>query len=166
MSDTAAGTTATPTWRIAPSVPVAIGVFIAYVVVFAGLASSSGIAFDDWFSTGPNLFRVAVIPLAGGSLVLIGFLVWARWEFVFKDPERLPMSRLLNVLLVLYMLVIFTQFAVAGWSKITLDWLLAAVAAGVLVGFAEETLFRKAAQSGCTSSSVNPNIVTSAPGTP
>lgn len=131
-----------PTWRIAPSVPVAIGVFIAYVAAFIGLSSSSGIPFDDWFISGANLFRCAVIPLIGGSLVLIVFLLWARWDFVFTDPQRLPMPRLLNVLLVLYILVIITQFAIAGWSRITLDWLLAAAAAGILVGFAEETLFR------------------------
>jgi hypothetical protein len=46
MTASAAGTTTTepsPTWRIAPSVPVAVGVFVAYVVVFIGLSPTSGI---------------------------------------------------------------------------------------------------------------------------
>ena len=143
MSDTAAAdtTAAAPTWRIAPTLPVAIGVFIAYVVVFIGLSATSGIVFDEWFTSSSNIVRAAVIPLVGGSLVLIAFLLWARWDFVFKDPERLPISGGLRVVLVLYVLGIIAQFAVADWSKAS-SRLLPIIAAGILVGFAEETLFR------------------------
>ena len=45
MTTSAADPTATEhsaTWRVAPSVPVAIGVFVAYVVVFIGLACDRG----------------------------------------------------------------------------------------------------------------------------
>jgi membrane protease YdiL (CAAX protease family) len=129
-------------WRIAPSVPVAIGVFIAYVVVFIGLSSTSGIAYDDWFDSGANAFRTAVIPLVGGCLVLIVFMVWARWDWVFKDPERLPMYGFLWVPVALFAVGIVVHLAVADWGKTSADLLLAILAAGVMVGFAEETLFR------------------------
>ncbi len=145
MSTSAGDTRATeqaPTWRVAPSVPVAIGVFIAYVAVFIGLSSTSGIDYDDWFDSGANAFRTAVIPLIGGTLVLIAFLVWARWDWVFKDPERLPMSGALRVPLVLFVLGVVVHFAVADWSEAPGDLILAILAAGILVGFAEETLFR------------------------
>ncbi len=145
MSTSAGDPTATaqaPTWRVAPSVPVAIGVFIAYVVVFIGLSSTSGIDYDDWFDSGANAFRTAVIPLIGGTLVLIAFLVWARWDWVFKDPERLPMSGALRVPLVLFVLGVVVHFAVADWSEAPGDLILAILAAGILVGFAEETMFR------------------------
>ena len=142
MSATVTDTTGqAPNWRIAPSVPVAIGVFVAYVVVFIGLSSTSGIPFQEWFLSGPNIVRAAVLPLAGGSVVLIAFLLWARWDFVFKDPGRLPMSPALWVALALYVMAIVVQFGVADWGKAT-DRLLPIIAAGVLVGFAEETLFR------------------------
>ena len=137
----AADTGKPPTWRVAPSVPVAVGVFLAYVVAFIGLSATSGIAYDDWFVSGPNILRAAVIPLIGGSVVLIAFLLWARWDFVFADPERLPMTRALRVILALYALCIVAQFAVADWGA-GMDRLLPIVAAGILVGFAEETLFR------------------------
>lgn len=145
MSSSASDPTATepaPTWRIAPSVPVAVGVFIAYVVVFIGLSSTSGIAYENWFDSGANAFRTAVIPLIGGSLVLAGFVWWARWDWVFKDPVRLPLSGFLRVPLVLFAVGIVVHFAVADWSRVTAELLLAILAAGVLVGFAEETLFR------------------------
>ena len=121
--------------------PVAIGVFIAYVLVFQGLTLVAGTSFDERFSSGSNAFRGAVIPLLGAGLVLILFLLWARWDFVFKDPERLPMRPVLWVPVVLYTLAIVVQFAVADWSKAS-DRLLAVVAAGLLVGYTEETLFR------------------------
>lgn len=145
MTTSAADPTAaasSPTWRVAPSVPVAIGVFIAYVVVFIGLAFSAGIDYDDWFDTGGNAFRTAVIPLIGGSLVLIAFLLWARWDWVFKDPARLPMYGFLWVPLVIFVVGIVVHFAIADWANTPADLLLAIVAAGVLVGFTEETLFR------------------------
>ena len=141
----AAGPTAiesSPTWRIAPSVPVAIGVFVAYVVVVIGLMATAGINYADIFDTGANAFRAAVIPLIGGSLVLIAFLLWARWDGVFKDPERLPMSGLLWVPVVIFAVGIVAHLAIADWGATTTDLLLAIVAAGVVVGFAEETLFR------------------------
>lgn len=127
--------------RIKPSVPVAFGVFVVYVIAFIGLSGSSGISYDDWFDTAPNIWRTAVLPLAAGSLVLIAFLLWARWDFVFRDPERLPMSGLLRALLVVYVLMIVAQFAVADWGSVE-DKLLPILVAGALVGFAEETLFR------------------------
>ena len=145
MTASAADPTTTepsPTWRIAPSVPVAAGVFVAYVVVFIGLAYSAGIDYDQWFATGGNAFRAAVIPLIGGSLVLIAFVLWARWDGVFKDPHRLPMSGLLWVPVAIWVVGIVAHFAIADWANTPTDLLMAIVAAGVLVGFTEETLFR------------------------
>ena len=131
-----------PTWRIAPSVPVATGVFIAYVVAFIGLMYSSGIDYPDIFASGENAFRAAVIPLLGGSLVLIAFVLWARWDFVFKDPDRLPMSGAMWVPVVIFSAAIIGHFAAVDWAKVDSTLILAVVCAGVLVGFAEETLFR------------------------
>lgn len=140
-------TTTTPraprtTPRIAPTVPVAIGVFVAYVVVFIGLSSSSGVGYDQWFATGSNAFRSAVVPLIGASALLIAFLLWARWDWVFRDPARLPMFGILWVPIVLFGLAFVGHLAFVDWSRVPTDLLLAIVMAGVLVGFAEETMFR------------------------
>jgi membrane protease YdiL (CAAX protease family) len=83
-----------------------------------------------------------VIPLVGGSLVLIAFLLWAGWDWVFKDPQRLPMYGFLWVPIALFAVGIVVHLAVADWGDAPTDLLLAILAAGVLVGFAEETLFR------------------------
>ena len=129
-------------WRIAPSIPVAAAVFVAYAAVFTAISSTSGIPYADWFANGENALRTAVFPLIGGSLVLIAFLLWARWDFVFKDPERLPMYGVLWVPVSIFAVGIVVHFAIADWSSATSGLLLAILAAGVMVGFAEETLFR------------------------
>lgn len=128
--------------RIEPSVPVAIGVFIAYTVVFIGLSSTSGIAYDQWFATGGNAFRSAVLPLLGGSLVLVAFVAWARWDGVFRDPFRLPWYGVLWIPVGLFLVGIVVHLTGVDWGRVPADLLLAVLAAGVLVGFAEETLFR------------------------
>ena len=46
-----------PGWRITPSVPVALGVFVVYAIVFIGLSGSSGVAYDHWFDSAPNIWR-------------------------------------------------------------------------------------------------------------
>ena len=141
MTDEQAAASAAPTWRIAPSIPVAFGVFVAYSVVFIGLSGSSLIPYDDWFDSSANIFRAAVLPLAAGALLLILFLLWARWDFVFRDPERLPLPGFLRALLVLYVVFMVAVFAVADWGSVG-DKLLPILLAGLLVGFAEELLFR------------------------
>ena len=117
-------TAASPTWRIAPSLPVAIGVFIAYVVVFIGLSASSGIDYADWFATGGNAFRTAVVPLIGGCLVLIAFVLWARWDWVFKDPARLPMYGFLWVPVALFALgiVVHSPSSTGVASRLVCSW--------------------------------------------
>lgn len=129
-------------WRVAPSVPVAFGVFVAYVIAFIGLSSTSGIAYDKWFATGGNAFRSAVLPLLAGAAVLIIFTVWARWDFVFRDPAKLGMRFVLWIPVVLFALGIVGHVIGVDWAEVPTDLLLAIIAAGVLVGFAEETLFR------------------------
>ncbi len=119
----------------------AIGVCIAYIAVFAGLSKLSGVSGDDRFATSSNVLLGAVMPLAATCLMLVLFLVWARWDFVWKDPARLPMRPVLWIAVVVYALAIVTQFAVAGWSQAT-DRLLPIVLAAALVGFAEETMYR------------------------
>lgn len=145
MSSSATNQSATasdPNWRIAPSLPVAFGLVVAYIAVFIGLFASSGIDYPDAFDNGPNAFRAAVVPLIGGSALLIAFVWWARWDFVFRDPAQLPMHRSLRLPIWVFAVAIVIHFAIADWADTSASLVMAILAAGVLVGFAEETLFR------------------------
>jgi membrane protease YdiL (CAAX protease family) len=61
---------------------------------------------------------------------------------VWRDPERLPMTRAMNVAVWFFVIAIVARFALTDWSAVDLPLLLVVIGAGVLVGFAEEALFR------------------------
>jgi uncharacterized protein len=128
--------------RVRPTVPVATGVFVVYVVIFIGLMKASGFPYNDIFATTEGSLRGAVLPLAAGSLWLIAFAAYARWDFVFRDPRRLSMGFWLWLPLVLMVVTMLIAFASIAYSAFDAGHLLAVIAAAVLVGFAEETLFR------------------------
>lgn len=138
MSTTAVSTLA----RIKPTVPVAFGVFAVYCVLFIGLMKASGYSYDVIFNTTEGTVRGAVIPLVAGSVWLVLFLAYARWDHVFTDPRRLPMGVWFTIPPVLMLVSALLRFTGVSWGPFTSSHLLAIVAAGVLVGFAEETLFR------------------------
>jgi membrane protease YdiL (CAAX protease family) len=113
-----------------------------YGTVFTSLSATSGIAYNEWFATGANAWRSAVLPLAAGAAVLIAFLLRSRWDGIFRDPERLPMRRFYWVVVGLFTLGILLHLLFVQWQQLTVSLLVAILVAGVLVGFCEEVLFR------------------------
>ena len=129
-------------YRVQPSVGVGIGVALAYMVVCFGIQASSGIDYEDWFLTADNAYRAAVLPLAVCSVLLIAFLAWARWDIVWRDPGRLAMSGLMKAVLIMFAVAIVVRVVGIDWGEVPGDLLLAVILSSVLVGFAEEILFR------------------------
>lgn len=126
---------------IEPSVPVAIGVLAVYIVAFIGVTGSAGVPYTEWFTTPENVWRVAVLGLVAASAVLIAFLLWARWDFVWRDPEQLPMPAMLKVVVGLHIIGIALFFVATDWGEAS-DVILPIIVAGIAVGFAEEMMFR------------------------
>ena len=83
-----------------------------------------------------------MLPLAAGAVWLVAFLLWARWDFVFRDARRLPMGAFLWALPVVMVVTLVLQLLGVDWSAFEPGHLLTVLAAAVLVGFTEETLFR------------------------
>lgn len=127
---------------LAPSLAAALLIWALYTLVTVAVQMNSGIAYAQWFATAGNAWRTGVLSLAAGVVLLIGWWLVTRWSHVWRDPVRLPTSRLMRAALVLWWLIILVRMAGIRWSEVPLDLLLAIVASGVLVGFAEETLFR------------------------
>lgn len=130
------------TYRVEPSVPAAIGVFLAYVVVVIGLEYLSGISYLDWFASAANAYRAVVLPFAVGSVLLVAFTLWSRWDFVWRDRERMPMHWLLWLPVAGVVLTFLLRLFGLDWTSIPSDLIVAAIIGASLVGFAEETLFR------------------------
>ena len=128
--------------RIEPSLVVALVVVLAYMVVVTGLQVTSGIDYQDWFDTAGNAVRTAVLPLAVANVLLLAFVAWARWDIFWRDPERLPMSWLARAIVVTFVVTVLVRLLGLDWADVPGDLLLAVLATGVLVGLAEELVFR------------------------
>ena len=132
----------TARYRIKLSIPVAIGVAVVYIALFLGVGVTSGIKYADWFDTTHNAYRAAVLGLVVGTVFLVCFVAYARWDMLWKDPERLPMTPLLWTLVGLFAVITLVRFIGVTYGDISGSLIVAILVAGVLVGFAEETLFR------------------------
>lgn len=128
--------------RIEPSVGLAVAVVLVYIAVVNGMQVTTGIKYQDWFDTAHNAVRTAVIPLAVANVLLLGFVLWARWDIFWRDPERLPLSVLAKVVLGLFGATALIRLVWLDWADVPGDLLLAILATGVLVGLAEELVFR------------------------
>lgn len=128
--------------RVRIGLPAAVVVFVVYCVVFIGLWKQSGVQYADALATADNTLNGPVRSLVGGTVWLVVFLLWARWDHVFTDGRRMRMGFWLWVPAVLMVLALALQFAGVSWGGFTSTHLLWIVVAGILVGFAEETLFR------------------------
>jgi len=128
--------------RIKPTVPVAFGVFVVYCALFIGLMKSSGYSYDHLLDTAESTNRGAVVPLLAGTVWLILFLAYARWDNVFTDLRGLPMGFWFWTPPVLVLVATLLRFPGVSWGQFTSAHLAAILAAGVLVAYAEETLFR------------------------
>jgi uncharacterized protein len=139
-SSDAVETPATP--RVKTTVPVALGVFIVYVVIFIGLMKASGVDYDDLVDTAGNTWRAVVLPLAGGAVFLALFAWWSGWDHIFTDPRRLSMGFWLWLPPALMVVIALLRFTAVDWNDFSGSHLAGVVVAGILVGFTEETLFR------------------------
>ncbi len=140
---TQADLTATaPRLRIRPAPVVGVVMVVLYIVVVFGIQLGSGIPYADWTSTAGNTLRAAVIPLTAGSILLILFLVFARWDMIWRDPVRLPTTTVMKVAMVFFAGCIVVRVVGIDWGGVDRNLLLVVIASGVLVGFAEEMLFR------------------------
>lgn len=128
--------------RIPPSAGAGLLVVLGYSAIFTVTAATSGIPYTEWFASAPNVWRTAVLPLVFGTVFLIAFLAWARWDGVFRDRERLSVPVILKLATALFAAGIAVHLVFVNWGGLDAAIVLPILITGVLVGFCEETLFR------------------------
>lgn len=129
-------------FRMQPTVAVGITVAVVYTIILSTIQQQSGIQYDEFFDSAHNTWRGPVFSLAIGSVLLLAFVAWARWDMVWRDPERLPMSRLAWILLGTFTLCVVIRGAGIAYADVDTSLLVAVLCLGVLVGLSEELLFR------------------------
>ena len=129
-------------YRIRPSVGVGIAVAVVYTIILSTIQQLSGIQYDEFFDSAHNTWHGPVLSLAVGSVLLLAFVAWARWDMLWRDPERLPMARWIWILLGTFTLCVVVRAVGIDYAEIDTELLVAVLCLGVLVGFSEEILFR------------------------
>jgi len=125
-----------------PSVMTAFWVFVGYTAIVLGIMWQSGVPYRDFFATADNAFRAPVLALAAGSVFLAIVVAVCQWDGIWRDPGKLGMSWPLWLALAVMVVGTVLRFFGVDWSAIPSKLVLAVLCTGILVGFAEEMLFR------------------------
>jgi membrane protease YdiL (CAAX protease family) len=133
---------ATPVPLVRPTIAAGVGAWVLYTLVVYGLQLRTGLPYTEWFATPDNAMRAGVVPLACGAALLLVLAVASRWHWLWRDPVRLPVTTLMRVAIVWWWVAIAVRVVGTSWAMVDMALLVPILAAGVLVGFAEETLFR------------------------
>ncbi len=128
--------------RIPPSLAAGLVAWLLYTVIANAVQASAGVPYTEWFRTAGNAWRIGVLSLVAGSAFLVVFVLVTRWDHLWRDPVRLPVTKVMKAAIVLWWVAIAVRLAGVRWGDVPMDLLAAIVASGVLVGFAEEILFR------------------------
>lgn len=131
-----------PAAKLPPCIAAGVGAWVLYTVLTVSIQWSSGIAYADWFKTAAAAWRTGVLSLAAGSALLVVLVGLVRWDHLWHDPIRLQSSGVMKVAMAFWWGAIALRCVGIAWSRVPADLLLAILASGVLVGFAEELLFR------------------------
>ena len=140
--DGTGATSAESRFRVQPTVPVGITVAVVYTIILTSIQQQSGIKYTEFFDSAYNAWRGPVLSLAIGSVLLVAFIAWARWDMLWRDPQRLPMTRLAWILLGTFIVAIVVRGVGIAYADVDTSLLMAILSLGVLVGFSEEMLFR------------------------
>lgn len=128
--------------RVRPSIALGIAAWIVYSGFGFILQFQTGIPYPEWFKTADNAVHTAVIPLTLGGLLLLAFTLWSRWDHIWRDPIRLKTTGIMKISMLAWLAMIAFRLVGVMWSSVPPALLLAIIASGIGVGFAEELLFR------------------------
>jgi hypothetical protein len=128
--------------RVKPQALIGIGIWLAYAVVVVAIQKASGIPYTDFDDSTANMLRSVIPSLAAGS-VLVGLLgLWLGWwGAAMRDRRRTRVGWALAAPAI-YLVIALGTLAGTEWGNVSTDFLLVAIALGVLVGFAEEFVCR------------------------
>lgn len=128
--------------RVRPSVGLGVAIVVGYTIVLSTIQQISGVPYTEFFDSAQNTWRAPVLSLGIGAVLLLAFVSWARWDMVWRDPERLPVPRWIWLLLGTFTACIVVRGVGIAYDEIDPELLVAVLCLGVLVGLTEELLFR------------------------
>lgn len=128
--------------RVRPRAWVGLAVWVLYGVVVVVLQKSSGVPYTDFGDSPSNLWRGAVVSLVVGAAVLAVVTTWLGWWRPALHERRTTKAKWTVIAPGLLAVAVIGNLASTTWSAVSLDFVLAALALGLFVGFTEELTTR------------------------
>ncbi|GEM00204.1 CPBP family intramembrane glutamic endopeptidase [Cellulomonas terrae] len=128
--------------RVQPRAWIGLAVWVLYIVVIVVLQKTSGIGYTEFGDSPSNLWRGAVLSLVVGAVVLALVTTWLGWWRPALRERRTTKAKWTVIAPALFVIALIGNLAGITWSAATMDFILAALALGVFVGFAEELTTR------------------------
>lgn len=128
--------------RVQPRAWIGLAVWVLYGVVVVVLQKTSGIGYTEFGDSPSNLWRGAVVSLVVGAVVLAVVTTWLGWWRPALRERHTTRARWTIIAPALLVVGVIGNLVSTTWSAVSLDFVLAALALGVFVGFTEELTTR------------------------
>ncbi|MET0692373.1 MAG: CPBP family glutamic-type intramembrane protease [Propionibacteriaceae bacterium] len=123
--------------RLSPRPWLGLVALAAYLVVVFVIQGTSGVPYTDLSASAANLWRDAILSIAVASVVVAALATWWGWWspalFERTRARRWTIIAPAFVLVLAVLNLVFTR-----WSSVGIDFVVAGLVVGVLVGFGEE----------------------------
>ncbi|MFC4613116.1 CPBP family intramembrane glutamic endopeptidase [Cellulomonas algicola] len=128
--------------RVQPRAWIGLAVWVLYGLVVVVVQKASRIPYTEFGESPSNLWRGAVLSLVVGAVVLAVVTTWLRWWPPALRERRTTRAKWTIIAPALLLVAVIGNLAGTRWSAVSLDFVVAALALGVFVGFTEELTTR------------------------
>jgi membrane protease YdiL (CAAX protease family) len=123
--------------RVSPRPLLGLVALVVYLVVVFVIQATSGVPYTELSASAGSLWRDPILSIAIASLMVAALATWwGWWRPALVERTRARRWTVIAPALVLVLAVVNLVFT--RWSNIGVDFVIAGLVVGVLVGFGEE----------------------------
>ncbi|CAM3755634.1 CPBP family intramembrane glutamic endopeptidase [Occultella aeris] len=128
--------------RVQPRAWIGLAAWALYLVVVVVVQAASGVPYTEWGDSASNLWRGAVVSLVLGAVVVAIVTSWLGWWRPALRERRTTRAKWTIIAPALLLVALVGNLVGTDWSAVGADFILAALALGIVVGFNEELTSR------------------------
>ncbi|GEK21533.1 CPBP family intramembrane glutamic endopeptidase [Cellulomonas xylanilytica] len=128
--------------RVQPRAWIGLATWALYLAVAVVIQATSRIPYTEWGDSAGNLWRGAVLSLVVGAVLVAIVTTWLGWWRPAMRERRTTRAKWTIIAPALLVVVMVGNLAGTDWGSVGTDFVIAALALGVFVGFNEEMTSR------------------------